>query len=55
MGRAFGALRHMGFGETESKRALASVRSSHVGREGTLDAIVRAALGVLTEVLGATA
>jgi hypothetical protein len=52
MRHAFAALRHMGFGETETKRALAAARS-HVGRAGTLDAVVRAGLGVLTEGLGA--
>ena len=39
----------MGFGETESKRALATLRSSHVGRSSTLEDVVRAALGVLRE------
>lgn len=54
MGLAYGALRSMGFGETETKRALAAVRS-HVGRAGSAEDVVRAALAVLTEGMGATA
>ena len=49
---AFGALRHMGFGETESKRALAEARS-HVGPQASLEQIIRAALAVATGRAGA--
>lgn len=54
MSHAFLALRHMGFGETETKRALATVRS-HVGRTASLDETVRAGLAVLTNGMSATA
>lgn len=54
MGHAYGALRSMGFGETETKRALAAVRS-HVGRAESAEEVVRAALSRLTEGLGGSA
>ena len=44
----FSALRHMGFRETEAKRALAEVRS-RVGREATLEEVLRLALRVATD------
>jgi hypothetical protein len=54
MNHAYGALRQMGFGETESKRALGSVRS-HVGRTARLEDIVRAALRALSPMTPASA
>jgi hypothetical protein len=45
--RAFGALRGLGFKDGETKRALAEVRS-HVGADGSVEALVRNALRVLT-------
>jgi hypothetical protein len=53
MGRAYGGLRSMGFGETEAKRALAAVRA-HVGRAGTAEDVVLCALSILTDGIGAT-
>ena len=49
---AYGALRHLGFRETESKRALAEVRS-RVGRGATLEEVIRLALRVATDRLAA--
>ena len=54
LSHAYGALRQLGFGETESKRALANIRS-HVGRAAGLEDLVRAALGVLSDGMSARA
>jgi len=53
MGRVYGALREMGFGETETKRALGAVRS-RLGPSASAEDVVRAALRVLTEGVGAS-
>jgi hypothetical protein len=53
MGLAYGALRNMGFGETQTKRALATVRARG-GRAGTAEDVVRAALAAITDGSGAT-
>jgi len=45
--RAFVALRGLGFKDGESKRALAEVRT-HVGVGASVEALVRGAIGVLT-------
>lgn len=50
--RAYAALRSLGFGETETKRALLQAQS-HVGRAPSDEEVVRAALRVLTEPPGA--
>lgn len=50
--RAYAALRGLGFGETETKRALVQARS-HVGSAPADEDLVRAALRVLTDSVGA--
>jgi Holliday junction resolvasome RuvABC DNA-binding subunit len=45
---AYGALRKMGFRETEAKRALAVARS-HVGPDAGLEETIRAALRAATD------
>ncbi len=49
--RAYGALRSLGFGETETKRALLRAQS-HVGRSPSDEDLVRAALRILTDSSG---
>jgi hypothetical protein len=44
---AFAALRSFGFNETESRRALASVRDDSLTREASFDGVLRAALRML--------
>jgi hypothetical protein len=50
--RAYSALRSLGFGETESKRALVRVQS-HGGPPASVEDVVRAALRVLTDATAA--